>query len=89
MKYSDYNFQEMAGLFFKASQKSTGVQLSDIVAGLSMRWYQAHLQEEKGTEVLDKAIDLLTHHSDRFRGTGINIVGPHNMVRQLFGVAGY
>jgi len=89
MPYSDYNFQKMADLIFKASPESTGIQLSDIVAGLSMRWYQGHLQEENDTKVLDEAIDLLLHHSNRDRGTGINVVGPHNMAQQLFGVAGY
>ncbi len=89
LPYSDYNFQQMADLFFKASPESTGIQLSDIVAGLSMRWYQAHLQEEGDTQVLDEAVDLLVHHSDRDRGIGINVVGPHKMAHQLFGVAGY
>jgi Protein of unknown function (DUF3800) len=89
MPYSDYNFQRMADLSFKASPESTGIQLSDIVAGLSMRWYQAHLQKEDDTKILDNAVDLLLHHSDRDRGLGINLVGPHNMARQLFGVAGY
>ncbi|OOG41431.1 DUF3800 domain-containing protein [Rhodanobacter sp. C05] len=87
--YSDYNFQKMADLLFKASPESTGIQLSDIVAGLSMRWYQAHLQEESDTKILDKAVEQLLCHSDRSIGTGINVVGPHNMAQQLFGVAGY
>lgn len=89
MPYSDYNFQKMADLFFKASPESTGIQLSDIVAGLSMRWYQAHLQEDDDTKVLVKAIDLLLHRSDRDRGAGINVVGPHCMAQQLFGLDGY
>jgi hypothetical protein len=89
MPYSDYDFQKVADLFFKASPESTGIQLSDIVAGLSMRWYQAHLQEENDTKILDKAVELLLRHSDRGIGTGINVVGPHNMAQQLFGVAGY
>ncbi|MGV7240674.1 DUF3800 domain-containing protein [Caballeronia sp. M23-90] len=89
LPYSDYNFQKMADLFFRASPESTRIQLSDLVAGLSMRWYQAHLQEEDDTRVLDKAVDLLLRHSHRDRGTGINMVGPHNMAQQLFGVVGY
>lgn len=89
LPYSDYNFQQIARLFFKASPESTGIQLADIVAGLAMRWYQAHLQGEEDTDVLDKAVDLLLQHSYRDRGIGINVVGPHNMAQQLFGVAGY
>jgi len=89
LPYSDYNFREMADLSFKASPESTGIQLADITAGLSMRWYQAHLQEEKDTEVLDKAMNLLLEHTERERGTGINLVAPHNMAGKLFGVDGY
>lgn len=89
LPYSDYNFREMADLSFKASPDSTGIQLADIISGLSMRWYQSHLQEEKDTEVLDKAMNLLLEHTNKERGTGINLVAPHNMARQLFGVNGY
>jgi hypothetical protein len=89
LPYSDYNFQQMANLFFKASPESTGIQLADIVAGLAMRWYQAHLQKEEDTDVLDEAVALLRRHSDLDRGIGINVVGPHDMAQQLFGVAGY
>ncbi|GAB3437231.1 DUF3800 domain-containing protein [Massilia solisilvae] len=87
--YSDFNFEEVADLFFKASPESVGIQLADIVAGLSMRWYQAHLSDESETEVLDRAIDVLLRHTNRDKGIGINVVGPHNMAQQLFGVAGY
>lgn len=87
--HSDYNFKQISDLFFKASPESTGVQLADIVAGLCMRWYQAHLNDEHDTEVLDQATDVLLHHSNPHRGVGINIVGPHNMAEKLFGVGGY
>lgn len=89
MPYSDYSFYQKSDLFFKASPESTGVQLADIVAGLCMRWYQAHLQKEDDTDVLDRAVDVLLHHSNPDRGIGINIVGPHNMAQKLFGVGGY
>lgn len=87
--YSDYNFKQISDLFFKASPESTGVQLADIVAGLCMRWYQAHLKKEDDTQVLDQATEALLHHSNSNRGVGINIVGPHNMAERLFGVGGY
>lgn len=89
LPYSDYNFQQFSELFFKASPESTGIQLADIVAGLCMRWYQAHLQQEVDTKTLDQAIDVLFQHSDPHRGVGINIVGPHNMAEKIFGVRGY
>ncbi|MBU9373788.1 DUF3800 domain-containing protein [Burkholderia multivorans] len=87
--FSDYNITQPASLFFKASPESTGLQLADIVAGLAMRWYWTHLQNEEVSDTLDQAMDLLQSHSDRKIGTGINMVAPHNMAQQLFGVHGY
>ena len=89
LPYSDYSFQQFSELFFKSSPESTGIQLADIVAGLSMRWYQAHLQQEIDTKTLDQAIDVLLQHSNPQRGVGINVVGPHDTAEKLFGVRGY
>ncbi len=89
LPYSDYSFQQFSKLCFKASPESTGIQLADIVAGLSMRWYQAHLQQEIDTKTLDQAIDVLLQHSNPQRGVGINVVGPHDTAEKLFGVRGY
>lgn len=86
---SDYDFRDVASLCFKTSPESIGIQLADIVAGLCMRWYQAHLQKESDTKVLDSAIERLLRRSDPRKGVGINVVGPHQMAQQLFGVAGY
>ncbi|MBO4121250.1 DUF3800 domain-containing protein [Cupriavidus gilardii] len=86
--FSDYNITQSASLFFKASPESTGIQLADIVAGLAMRWYWTHLQKKR-LSILDQAMDLLRSHSDRINGIGINMVAPHNMAQQLFGVHGY
>jgi Protein of unknown function (DUF3800) len=87
--HSNYHFREVASLCFKTSTESTGIQLADIVAGLCMRWYQAHLQKESDTKVLDNAIECLLRRSDPSKGVGINVVGPHQMALQLFGVDGY
>ncbi|MBR8147379.1 DUF3800 domain-containing protein [Burkholderia vietnamiensis] len=87
--FADYNITEPATLFFKASPESPGIQLADIVAGSAMRWYWAHLQSEKDSELLDQAMDLLIQHSDRTKGIGLNMVVPHNMAQKLFGVNGY
>ncbi|MGK8194741.1 DUF3800 domain-containing protein [Burkholderia cepacia] len=87
--FSDYNITQPASLFFKASPESTGIQLADIVAGLAMRWYWDHLENEEASDILDQAMDLLQSHSDRKIGIGINMVAPHNMARQLFGVNRY
>jgi hypothetical protein len=87
--HSNYHFREVASLCFQTSHECIGIQLADIVAGLCMRWYQAHLQKQSNTETLDSAIDRLLCHSDPSKGVGINVVGPHQMARQLFGVDGY
>lgn len=87
--HADYNFGQMACLIFKTSPESIGIQLADIVAGLCMRWYQAHMLHAHNTDVFDKAIDRLLCRSDRSTGVGINVVGPHEMAQQLFGVGGY
>lgn len=87
--YSDYGFHQFSELLFKASPESIGIQLADIVAGLSMRWYQAHLQQETDTSTLDQAIDVLLQCSNPHRGVGINVVGPHNGAERFFGVRGY
>lgn len=89
MPYSDYNFQQFSELFFKASPESTGIQLADIVAGLSMRWYQAHLQQKNNTKTLDEALDALLQNSKPHQGVGINIVGPHDITEKLFAVRRY
>jgi hypothetical protein len=87
--FADYDIKQAASLIFRASPESTGIQFADIVAGLSMRWYLARLQGEAIPEVLVQAINILLGHSDRKKGIGINMVAPHNMAEQLFGVSGY
>lgn len=87
--FSDFNIKNAPNLLFKASPDSTGIQLADVLAGLSMRWYLAHLNRDADKGVLDKAMNLLLEHSNSSRGTGINVVGPHSMAAQLFGPDGY
>ena len=88
--YSDYNLTENANLFFRKSHESTGVQLADIMAGLSMRWYLSHLDKERpDTFVLDESIRMLYNCSDARIGTGINLVAPHSKAIELFGADGY
>lgn len=85
---SDYNFRQVAELFFKASPECTGIQLADIVAGIFMRCYQAHLHGEDDRGVLDSAAHALLHHGASGRGTGVNIVGPDDMVHKIFSIRG-
>ena len=87
--FADYKFDQAAELFFKASQDSAGIQIADILAGLSMRWYQSHLNGEAPTGPIYTAIDKLLHHSNPLRGVGINLVATHNAAFKLFGQPGY
>jgi hypothetical protein len=87
--FADYKFKQSAELFFKASHDSAGIQMSDILAGLSMRWYQNHLNGEELTDPIYEAIDRLIYHSSPPRGVGINLVATHNAAFKLFGELGY
>jgi len=88
LPYSDYSFEQFSDLFFKASPESAGIQLADLVAGLSMRWYQSSLDGKSSTGVLSDAMDRLLRSSSPSRGVGVNIVGPHGMAARLFGAHG-
>lgn len=84
--HSDYNFKQIATLLFQASSDSPGIQLSDLVAGLAMRWYLSYLHGEADSSVLNEAVAVLLRCSDPSRGTGINLVAPLDRAEQLFGV---
>lgn len=77
----DFNIQQIAELSFGDSKKSIGIQIADMIAGISMRWYQAQMQEDSKISILDKAIGMLLDCSDK--GTGINIVGPQRIADRL------
>lgn len=87
--FADYDINQAASLLFKTSPESTGIQLADIVAGLSMRWYLTCIQDEAMPDVLQEATDILLRHSDREKGIGVNLVAPHDMAKQLSGISGY
>lgn len=87
--YSDYNFTQMAALTFKASPESVGIQLSDIVAGLTMRWHQARIQQDEDSAVLEQAAQLLIERDDARRGVGINMVINHKKAQHIFGADSY
>ncbi|QSB03800.1 DUF3800 domain-containing protein (plasmid) [Methylomonas sp. EFPC1] len=87
--FADYRFKQSAELFFKVSHDSAGIQIADILAGLSMRWCQSYLNGEVPTGPIDEAIDRLLHHSSPPRGIGINLVATQNAAFNLFGEPGY
>ncbi|CAO3449875.1 hypothetical protein [Azospirillum largimobile] len=84
LPFSDYNFTQASDLLFKASPEMIGIQVADIVAGLSMRWYFANMQKGNNAETLNKSAKILLHKSNPTKGIGINLVAPSYMAEKLF-----
>lgn len=73
---ADYRFNSSAALKFVHSGSKIGIQLADIVAGASMRFYR---DREKGTrisETLESAMLRLIRSGDGINGYGLNRVVP-------------
>ncbi|MNV86514.1 hypothetical protein D3C71_1805570 [compost metagenome] len=78
---SDYRFEEEATLVFSQSHEAVGVQLADIVAGATMRFFR---DMDTGTSVspeLREAIMRLISEGDERTGYGLNQVVPNANVR--------
>ena len=78
---SDYRFEEEAGIDFAHSHETIGVQLADIVAGSTMRFFR---DTDAGTSVsheLREAIMRLISEGDERTGYGLNQVVPTANVR--------
>lgn len=87
--FADYKFHERADLFFTVSHGDSGIQVADILSGLVMRHYRAQLKGESPPRAAKEAFDALILHTNRSRGTGINLVASHHMADILFGIDGY
>jgi hypothetical protein len=78
---SDYRFEEEASIDFTQSHEAIGVQLADIVAGATMRFFR---DTDAGTSVsreLREAIMRLISEGDERTGYGLNQVVPTANVR--------
>ena len=71
---TDYQFNDTANLFFKASHESFGIQIADLIAGFVMRFISQRLKDEPiGTTVYDAHRLLMTMNREEI-GVGMNMV---------------
>ena len=73
---SDYRFEEEASIDFAQSHQAIGLQLADIVAGATMRFFR---DTDAGTSVsreLEEAIMRMIAEGDERTGYGLNQVVP-------------
>ncbi len=80
---SDYRFEEQAALHFNQSHEAVGLQLADVVAGASMRFFR---DSDTGVSVppeLREAIMRLIAEGDERTGYGLNQVVPTANVRSV------
>ncbi len=78
---SDYRFEEAASIDFAQSHEAIGVQLADIVAGATMRFFR---DSDAGTPIaseLREAMMRLVSEGDERTGYGVNQVVPTANVR--------
>lgn len=78
---SDYRFEEAASIDFAQSHEAIGVQLADIVAGTTMRFFR---DSDAGTPIsseLREAMMRLISEGDERTGYGLNQVVPAANVR--------
>lgn len=78
---SDYRFEEQAALHFNQSHETVGLQLADVVAGATMRYFR---DADAGASVppeLREAITRLIAEGDERTGYGLNQVVPTANVR--------
>ncbi|HEP9943544.1 TPA: DUF3800 domain-containing protein [Pseudomonas aeruginosa] len=80
---SDYRFEEEASIDFAQSHEAIGVQLADIVAGATMRFFR---DTDAGTPIsneLREAMMRLISEGDERTGYGLNQVVPTANVHSL------
>lgn len=78
--HSNYNFSQSAPLFFAKSDRSSGIQVADVLAGFVMRYYKEAVFDVKSINPqLHKAFDMLLAHSNSAKGVGVNLVVPSRL----------
>lgn len=78
---SDYQFEEEAALEFSQSHETVGVQLADVVAGATMRFFRDMDAGASVSPELHGAIMRLISEGDERTGYGLNQVVPTANVR--------
>lgn len=72
--HSDYRFKEMASIDFAQSHEAIGVQLADIVAGTSMRYFRDMAAGTQISPELHEAMMRFISEGDERTGYGVNQV---------------
>lgn len=80
---SDYRFEEQASLHFNQSHETVGLQLADVVAGATMRFYRDADTDALVPSELREAIMRLIAEGDERTGYGLNQVVPTANVRSV------
>ena len=71
---SDYQFTESANLFFRQSHTSIGIQISDLLAGFTMRYIRNILCHESEESTHSEANKILMSMNQENIGVGLNMV---------------
>lgn len=78
-----YDFSEVASLSFAKSHEHLAIQVSDVLAGMVMRYLQEHINGRKSHADVVKAYDEILRTSDPLVGVGINLVTTSKVHHEL------
>lgn len=77
---ADYHFDESASLEFKHSHESIGIQVADVIAGATMRYYRSlHSDPTTIATEISRAMKALRESGNPRTGHGVNQVVPTRM----------
>jgi Protein of unknown function (DUF3800) len=75
--FADYHFDQCASLEFAQSNESLGIQIADVLAGATMRYYRSlHTEPTTNSPEIARAMKALRDSGDPHTGHGLNQVVP-------------
>lgn len=75
--FADYHFDEFASLEFAHSHDSVGIQIADVLAGATMRYYRSlHAEPTTNSPEIARAMKALRDSGNPRTGHGLNQVVP-------------
>ncbi|MDJ1162984.1 DUF3800 domain-containing protein [Burkholderia gladioli pv. gladioli] len=78
--FADYHFTESASLEFTHSHESLGIQMVDVIAGATMRYYRSlYVDPASIAPAVARAMEALRNAGDPETGQGLNQVVPTRM----------
>ncbi|WP_421046897.1 DUF3800 domain-containing protein [Paraburkholderia sp. A1RI-2L] len=79
-RVADYHFTESASLEFTHSHESLGIQMVDVIAGATMRYYRSlYVDPASIAPGIARAMEALRNAGDPETGQGLNQVVPTRM----------